>query len=137
MKNLVSKAALSITLLQAVLLYLVFTDRLADLKGFLPEVLWLGTAFLSLFFSFLYFKGKPPVRVPSGTLSEIILLAWLTFPVVVFGKGILLLLMGILVCYRHVRRYPKERFAIVPVFSMVTGMWSIGMYLFASFVTSM
>jgi hypothetical protein len=137
LKNLVSHAVRSITLLQAVLLYLVFTDRLADLKGYLPEVLLLGTAFLSLFFSFLYFKGRPPVRMPASTLSEIVLLAWLTFPVVAFGKGILLLLMGIIICYRHVRKYPKERFAIVPVFSMVTGVWSIGMYLFASFVTSM
>ncbi|HSP48311.1 MAG TPA: hypothetical protein VLN47_09585 [Clostridiaceae bacterium] len=137
MKNLVSKTLLLITLLQAILLYLIFTDRLADLKGYLPEVLCLGTAFLSLIFSFLYFKGSQPVRIPARTLSEIVLLAWLTFPVMIFQKGIFLLLMGIAICYRHMQRYPKGRFAIVPVFSMVTGMWSIGMYLFASFVTSM
>lgn len=137
LKNLVSKSVSVTTLVQAILLYLVFTDRLADLKGYLPEILWLGTSTLSLILSFLYFKGRPPVHMPGRTLSELVLLAWVTFPVMVFGKGILLILMGIAIGYRHMRKYPLERFAIVPAFSMVTGMWSIVMYLFASFVASM
>lgn len=137
LKNLVSKAVLLITLLQAILIYLIFTDQLADLRGYLPEGLWLGSAFLSLIFCFLYFKGSHPVRVPTRTLSEIVLLAWLTFPVMVFQKGIFLLLMGITIGYRHMQKYPLEKFAIVPTFSMVTGIYSIGLYLFASFITSM
>lgn len=137
MKNLVSKAVLMVTFLQAILLYLLFTDQLADLRGYLPEVLWLGSAFLSLIFSFLYFKGRPPARIPTRTLSEIALLAWLTFPVMVFRQGIILLLMGIAITYRHMQKYPKEKFALVPTFSMVTGIYSVGLYLFASFITSM
>lgn len=137
MKNLVSKAVLIVTFLQAILLYLLFTDKLADLRGYLPEVLWLGSAVLSLLFSFLYFKGKPPVRMPTGTLSEILLLAWLAFPVMVFRKGIFLPVMALAICYRHLRKYPEERFSVIPTFSLVTGIYSVGLYLFASFITSM
>ncbi|NMM64510.1 hypothetical protein HBE96_18010 [Clostridium sp. P21] len=137
MKKFISIIVTIMIILQSIVLYLFFNDKLSNYPINLVDILWVGSALLGISFGVLFFRINKEIKKPESTIIMVVLLGIIGFPFMIFNYWAVEFLLIILTFGVHFYMYRDSKFTILPVISSIMGIYSIVLYLLMNGITSM
>ncbi|GFZ32072.1 hypothetical protein CSC2_25980 [Clostridium zeae] len=137
MRKLFLGIILILILLQSIVLYLFFSDKLSLYPNNLVEITWLCISSLSILFGVLFFIVNKKVKVPTVTIATVSFFGIVMFPFMIFKIWIIVFITILLAFALHLYTYKDNKLSILPVISSIMGIYSLGLYLLMHWIASM
>lgn len=137
MKTFISILNGIIVIIQTVILLLFFNEKLPNYPVDLVNIAWVTSALLGCYLGLIYFKINIEITVPLITILVIAIVGLISFPLMLNGNWSIVTLIIMTIVLLHIALYKDKKFAIVPVMSVIMGIYSLGLLLIMKFITSM
>lgn len=137
MKKFISFIVIIMIIMQSIILYLFFYDKLSSYPINLVDIFWIGSALMATLFGGLFFRINRQIEIPSSTLVNIALIGIIGFVLMLFKYWVVVLSLIVFTFVLHFYRYKNSKFTIFPTISIVMGIYSIGLYILMKGITSM
>ena len=137
MKKFVPIIIITMIILQSIVLYSFFNNKLSTYPENLVNIVWMGSAMIATIFGVLFFKLNKGTKVPISTIISVTLLGLLGFQFMLSKNWIIVLIFILIAFLLHFYRYRDNKFAIFPVISSIMGIYSVGLYMLMKGITSM
>jgi hypothetical protein len=137
MKKFISIGVITMTILQCIVLYLFFSNKLSSYPENLVDVIWIVSALLDTIFGIVFFRLSRQIKIPESTVIIIALFGLIGFPFMIFGYWFVVVMLIVLGFGIHFYKHRYSKFTIFPVISAIMGVYSIGLYMLMKGITSM
>ncbi|WP_238881868.1 hypothetical protein [Clostridium sp. YIM B02551] len=137
MKKVISFMIILLIIIQGIVLYMFFSDKLASYQENIINTIWIGSAVLGTLFGILYFRVNKESKIPINTASIIAIAGLIAFPFLLFRYWLVVFGLFILALSLHFYKYRENKFTIFPVLSTIIGVYSGGVYFLMRWITSM